>query len=92
MSKQIVFADRIMGAFIQNGTVRLDLAVLEPVAQKEGKTSVRATATHQLVMPLAAFVEGVRMQQQLLQELAKQQAQQRGDTGTPEAEVAAPAI
>ena len=43
-------------------------------------------------MPLAAFVEGVRMQQQLLQELAKQQAQQRGDTGTPEAEVAAPAI
>ena len=83
MSKQIVFADRIMGAFVQNGTVRLDLAVLEPVAQKEGKTSVRATATHQLIMPLAAFVEGVRMQQQLMQELAKQQAQQRGAADTP---------
>lgn len=88
MSKQIVFADRIMGAFVQNGTVRLDLAVLEPVAQKEGKTSVRATATHQLIMPLAAFVEGVRMQQQLMQELAKQQAQQRGAADSSATEVA----
>lgn len=69
-SKQIAFADRLVGASVQNGLVRLDLAVFAGMSKdKEGKPLQRMEITQQLVLPIDAFVQAVGMQQKLLKEL-----------------------
>jgi len=70
-NKQIVFADRLVGLSLQNGLVRLDLAVhAGQVKDKEGKTGQRMDINTQLVMPLDAFAQAVGMQQSVLKQLA----------------------
>lgn len=69
-SKQIVFADRLVGLTVQNGLVRLDLAVnAGQVKDKEGKTGQRMEVTSQLVMPVEAFANAVNMQQNVLKQI-----------------------
>lgn len=73
-NKQAVFADRIVGLSVQNGLVRVDLAVIAGAAKtKEGKDGVKLDVTHQLVIPLDAFMEGFGMQQKLVKELIARQ-------------------
>ena len=77
-SKQVVFSDRIVGLSIQNGLVRVDLAMIAGTAEtKDGKDALKLEVTHQLVMPLDAFVAGFNMQKKLVDELASRQQQQR---------------
>lgn len=73
-NKQIVFSDRLVGLSVQNGLVRLDLATIAgPAKTKDGKDGLKMDITHQVVMPLDAFVNGVAMQQQLVKELVSRQ-------------------
>lgn len=77
-SKQIVFADRLVGMSIQNGLVRIDLAVnAGTVKGSDDKTKQRMEVTTQLVMPLDAFANGVAMQQKALQQLVEQNKSRR---------------
>lgn len=69
--KQVVFADRLVNAFVHNGLVRLDLAVFAGTTQdKEGKPAIQLEPTHQLVMPIEAFAAAVAAQDKVLKELA----------------------
>jgi len=80
-NKQIVFADRLVGLTVQNGLVRMDLAVnAGQVKDKDGKTGQRMDVTSQLVMPLDAFVNAVAMQQNALKEVvARVQGAKQGE-------------
>lgn len=72
--KQVVFADRLVSLTVQDGLVRMDLAVnAGQVKDKEGEVKQRLEITSQLVMPLDAFVSAVGMEQRLVQELAAKQ-------------------
>lgn len=69
-NKQIVFSDRVVGLTVQNGLVRMDLAVnAGQVKGKDDKVGQRMEITTQLVMPLEAFVDAVAMQQNLLKQV-----------------------
>jgi hypothetical protein len=71
-NKQIVFSDRLVGLTVQNGLVRMDLAVNAGTAKdKDGKTGQRMEVTTQLVMPLDAFASALAMQQNLLKEVVE---------------------
>lgn len=76
--KQVVFADRLVGLSIQNGLVRMDLAVnAGTVKGKDDKPAQRMEITSQVVLPLDGFVNAVAAQQRVIQQLADQQ-QKRG--------------
>lgn len=88
-NKQIVFADRLVGLTVQNGLVRLDLAVnAGQVKDKEGKTGQRMDITTQLVLPLDAFVNAVAMQQNGLKAIVAQAQQAKGDNKAEKSEKA----
>lgn len=73
-NKQIVFTDRIVGMSVQNGLVRIDLATIAgPAKTKDGKDGLKMDITHQLVLPMDAFVAGFGMQQKLISELSARQ-------------------
>ncbi len=73
-NKEIIFADRVVGLSVHNGLVRMDLAVIAgPAKGKDDKPAVRVDVTHQIVLPLDAFVAGVSAQQNLLKEIATRQ-------------------
>jgi len=75
-NKQYVFSDRVAGVSIHNGLVRIDLAaVAGPAKTNDGTEGLRMDITHQVILPLDAFVVGVKIQQQLVAELAKRQAE-----------------
>jgi hypothetical protein len=75
-TKEVVFSDRIVGLSLHNGLVRIDLATFGGQAKnKDGKEGVRMDITHQLVMPLDAFVAGVGAQQKLVQEVVSRREQ-----------------
>ena len=77
-NKQIVFCDRMVNISLQNGLVRLDLAVnADTVKGKDDKPAQRMEVTSQVVMPLDAFVNAVAMQQKLLKELIARDKKQR---------------
>ncbi|WP_395698901.1 hypothetical protein [Aquabacterium sp.] len=90
-NKQVVFSDRIVGLSVQNGLVRIDLATIAgPAKTKEGKDGLKMDVTHQLVMPMDAFVAGFGMQQKLIRELsARQQKRSLKAPAAPEATAAA---
>lgn len=76
--KQVVFADRLVGLTVQDGLVRLDLAVnAGQVKDKDEQVKQRLEITSQLVMPLEAFVAAVDMQARLVKQLADKQKAQR---------------
>lgn len=69
-NKQYIFSDRLVGLNLQNGLVRLDLAVnAGTVKGKDDKPAQRMEVTTQVVMPLEAFANAVAMQDKLLREL-----------------------
>ena len=77
-NKQIIFADRLVNLTVQNGLVRLDLAVNAGTTQgKDDKPAQRLDITTQLVMPLDAFANAVGVQQNFLQQVAEQVKKQR---------------
>ncbi len=85
-NKQIVFSDRLVGLSLQNGLVRLDLAVnAGTVKGKDDKPAQRMEVTTQVVMPLEAFANAVAMQDKMLKALVAREKQAR------EATAAAPA-
>lgn len=74
-SKQIIFADRVVGLTVQGGLVRMDLAVNAGTARdKEGKTAQRMEVTAQVVLPVEAFANAVEMQGKVLKEIATRSA------------------
>lgn len=74
-NKQSIYTDRIVGFTIHNGLVRMDLAVFAGTAKsKEGEPVARMEITHQVVLPLDAFVAAVGAQQNMLKQLADRQA------------------
>lgn len=69
-SKQIVYSDRLVGLNLQNGLVRMDLAVNAGTGKgKDDKPVQRMEITTQVVMPLDAFANAVAAQEKLLKEL-----------------------
>lgn len=77
-NKQIVFSDRLVGLTVQNGLVRLDLAVnAGQVKGKDDKVGQRMEVTTQVVMPLDAFANAVSMQQNLLKEVVERSKKAR---------------
>lgn len=88
-NKQVVFSDRIVGLSVQNGLVRLDLATIAgPAKNKEGKEGLKLDVTHQLVIPMDAFLAGFNMQQKLVQELVTRQQKRGGKAAKEEAAAA----
>lgn len=84
-NKQVIFTDRIVGLAIQNGLVRMDLAVVAGSGRtKDDKPAVKMEVTHQLVIPLDAFVAGVNSQQALLKQVIDRQKKARSKTAAPE--------
>lgn len=84
--KQVVFADRLVGMTIQDGVVRIDLAVnAGQVKDKDEQVKQRLEITTQLVMPFEGFVNAVAMQQRLVKEIAEKQKGKRA-AKAPEAE------
>lgn len=74
-NKQSIYADRIVGFSIHNGLVRMDLAVFAGTGKnKEGEAVTRMDVTHQVVLPLDAFVAATNAQQNMLKQLADRQA------------------
>jgi len=85
-NKQVVFSDRVVGLSVQNGLVRVDLATIAgPAKNKEGKDGLKLDVTHQLVMPMDAFLAGFNMQQKLVQELLTRQQKRSGKAAKDEA-------
>lgn len=83
-NKQIVFSDRLVGLSLQNGLVRLDLAVNAGTAKgKDDKPAQRMEITTQLVMPLDAFANAVAMQQSMLQQVMEQNNKLREAASAP---------
>lgn len=83
--KQVVFADRLVGITVQDGMVRIDLAVnAGQVKDKDEQVKQRLEITTQLVMPFEGFVNAVGAQQRLVKEIADKQ-KKRGQKA-PEAE------
>lgn len=76
-AKQTIYADSIVGMSVQDGVVRLDLAVYAgQVKGEDGKSKQRLQVTSQLAIPLKGFISGVAMQQRMVKELAKRQQDQ----------------
>ena len=78
-NKQVVYTDRVAGVSVVNGLVRLDLAMFTGQTKgKDGKADgLRGEITHQLVMPLDAFIAGFGVQQKLVKELAARQQKRK---------------
>lgn len=71
-NKEIIFADRLISLGVHNGLVRIDLGVVTGQGKtKEGKDALKLDTTHQLVMPLDAFVAAVGVQQKLIQQVVE---------------------
>lgn len=71
-NKEVIFADRLTNLSVHNGLVRIDLGVIAGTGKtKEGKDALKLENTHQLVMPLDAFVAAVSAQQQLVKQLVE---------------------
>mgnify|MGYP003382387794 CR=1 FL=1 len=80
-NKQFVFSDRMVGFSVQNGLVRLDLAVVTgPAKNKDGKAGLKADVTHQLIMPIDAFVAAVGLQQNVVKELVARRKKSKSAT------------
>lgn len=77
-NKQIVFSDRMVGISIHNGLVRMDLAVVAGTGKtKDDKDALKMEVTHQLVMPMEAFVAAINSQQNLLKQVIDRQGRRR---------------
>lgn len=69
-NKQIIYTDRVVGITVQNGLVRMDLAVFAGTGKgKDDKPVQRMEVTSQIVMPLDAFANAVQAQGKLLNEV-----------------------
>lgn len=66
---QTTFADTILNIAVTGGLVRIDLGVVTPVPNQEGKTELRGSATQQLVMPLEGFVRSFGIQEGIIKKL-----------------------
>lgn len=89
-NKQIVFSDRLVGLSLQNGLVRLDLAVnAGTVKGKDDKPAQRMEVTTQVVMPLEAFANAVAMQDKMLKALVAREKKAREDSAAAPAAPAA---
>lgn len=76
--KHVVFADRLVGMTVQDGLVRMDLAVnAGTVKGSDDSTKQRMEVTTQLEMPLVAFDNAVAMQQKALLQLGEQGKKRR---------------
>ncbi len=77
-NKQIIFADRLVGLSLQNGLVRMDLAVHAGSGKnKDDQPVQRMEVTTQLVIPVEAFANAVGMQDKLLKELVAREQMMR---------------
>ena len=82
-NKQVIFSDRMVGLSLQNGLVRLDLAVNVGTAKDtDDKPAQRMEVTTQVVMPLDAFANAVAMQQNLLKQAIEQSEKQRAQVAS----------
>lgn len=77
-NKQVIFSDRMVGLSIHNGLVRMDLAVVAGTGKtKDDKDALKMEVTHQLVMPMDAFVAAINSQQNLLKQVIERQNKRR---------------
>lgn len=77
-NKQIIYTDRVVGITVQNGLVRMDLAVFAGTGKgKDDKPVQRMEITTQVVMPLEAFANAVAAQEKLLKELIAREKKAR---------------
>ncbi len=91
-NKQVIYSDRLVNISLQGGMVRIDLAVMAGTAKgKDDQPAVRLETTHQLVMPLDGFVDGVRMQERLVKGLIAREEQQRAAAAAAQSAAAADA-
>ncbi|MBF0256769.1 MAG: hypothetical protein HQL47_09995 [Gammaproteobacteria bacterium] len=83
---QSSFADTILNITRTGGLVRMDLGTLKPVVDQEGKQTLQAIVTQQLVMPLDGFVRAFEVQEGLVNRLIEEGILQRnaqGETTAP---------
>ncbi len=66
---QSTFADTLLNVSITGNLVRLDLGTMVPAKNAEGKSGLKATSTHQIVMPIEGFVRAFGMQEQIIKKL-----------------------
>lgn len=77
-NKQILFADRLVGLAVQGTTARLDFGVIAGTGKnKDGKPATKIDVTHQLVLPLDAFVQAVAVQEKVVKELLARDKKRR---------------
>jgi hypothetical protein len=89
-TKQRIFADRMMNIAVANGLVRMDLAVVAGEEKTaEGKRGLKVEATHQIVLPLDAFLAAVAMQEKFVKQLVDLEKARRETAAKMESAVAA---
>ena len=65
---QDIFVDAIENIHVTGGIVRIDLASLQPQLKNENGQPVFATC-QRIVMPLNGFLQGMNLQQNIVQQL-----------------------
>jgi hypothetical protein len=66
---QTTFADAILNIAVTGPLIRIDLGVMAPQVDAQGKQTVRAVHTQQIVMPMEGFVRAVGTQEQVIKKL-----------------------
>ena len=85
---QTQFADTVLNIAITGPLVRLDLGIVTPQTDGQGKQQLRATATQQLVMPIEGFVRAFGMQEQVMKKLLADGVIQAKPAGKADADAA----
>ena len=67
---ETIYADQVTNVSIQNGIVRIELAVVDelPKAQNE---QIKMKISHHLVLPMEAYVKSVEIGEAVLNKLAQ---------------------
>ncbi len=67
---ETIYAHQVTNISIQGGIVRLELAVIDELPNGQGDT-IKMRISHQLVLPLDAFVKAFEIQQTVMSKLVQ---------------------
>jgi hypothetical protein len=67
---ETIYADQVTNISIQNGIVRLELAVVDELPKNQNE-QIKMRVSHHLVLPLNAFVKAFEIEQTMMNKLVQ---------------------
>jgi hypothetical protein len=67
---ETIYADQVTNISIQNGIVRLELAVVDELPKTQNE-QIKMRVSHHLVLPLNAFVKAFEIEQTMMNKLVQ---------------------